>query len=75
MTYRRFPCPLESKLYMFADDMLLYKPVASADDFTKLQDDINAINQWIVDNHLHSIQPKLNLCSYLTVQIPKLVQL
>ena len=34
---------------MFADDMLLYKPVASADDFTKLQDDINAINQWIVD--------------------------
>ena len=48
----KIPLSSGSKLYLFADDMLLYKPVASADDFTKLQDDINAINQWIVNNHL-----------------------
>ena len=46
--------PLSSgfKLYLFADNMLLYKPVTNAGDFSKLQDDINAINQWIVNNHL-----------------------
>ena len=32
--------------------MLLYKPVTNAGDFSKLQDDINAINRWIVNNHL-----------------------
>ena len=32
--------------------MLLYKPVTNAGDFSKLQDDINAIKQWIVNNHL-----------------------
>ena len=42
----KIPLSSGSKLYLFANDVL------SADDFTKLQDDINATNQWIVNNHL-----------------------
>ena len=48
----KIPLSSGSKLYLFADDILLYKPVTNADDFSKLQDDINAIKQWIVNNHL-----------------------
>ena len=48
----KIPLSSGSKLYLFADDMLLYKPVTNAGDFSKLQDDINAINRWIVTNHL-----------------------
>ena len=48
----KIPLSSGSKLYLFADDMLLYKPVTNAGDFSKLQDDINAINRWIVNNHL-----------------------
>ena len=35
-----------SNLVLYADDMLLYRPITSRDDYTYLQADINAIAQW-----------------------------
>lgn len=39
-------------LSLFADDIILYKPITSHQDFSLLQDDINAIFQWSVQQHL-----------------------
>ena len=66
----KIPLSSGSKLHLFADDMLLHKHVTNAGDFSKLQDDINAINQWIVkyNNHLqlNPAKPKLMLISRCT---------
>ena len=39
-----------TKLFLFADDILLFKPIKS--DFCDLQKDIDAISNWTVANHL-----------------------
>ena len=41
-----------SVINLFADDMLLYKPVKSALDLNSLQEDIDVINNWVKRNHL-----------------------
>ena len=38
---------------LYADDMLLYKPINSSTDFSQLQLDINSINEWVNKNFLH----------------------
>ena len=42
----------ESSLHLFADDMLLYKPISSIDDFNKFQSDVNAVANWATRNFL-----------------------
>ena len=41
-----------SVLNLYADDMLLYKPVRSLEDFRHLQSDIDHISDWVSCNHL-----------------------
>ena len=41
-----------STLNLYADDMLLYKPVGRPEDFNRLQIDIDHIRVWVSNNHL-----------------------
>ena len=41
-----------STLNLYADDMLLYKPVGRPEDFNHLQIDIDHIKVWVSNNHL-----------------------
>ena len=49
-------------LTMYADDILLYKPINHSGDYAGLQADIDAIQDWISTNHL-TLNP--NKCKYL----------
>ena len=42
----------DSMLNLFADDMLLFKPITSVSDFRHLQDDIISIKNWTERNYL-----------------------
>ena len=37
---------------LFADDIVLYKPIAIPLDSTRFQVDVNLVNDWVSDNHL-----------------------
>ena len=39
-----------TKLSLYADDMLLYKTISSDTDYVELQQDIDAIHQWSINN-------------------------
>ena len=41
-----------SKLVMYADDVLLYCPIISENDYTFLQHDVDALGVWSLLNHL-----------------------
>ena len=41
-----------AKLLMFADDVLLYKPITTHTDFIAFQNDVDAIGHWSLQNHL-----------------------
>ena len=41
-----------TKRLLFADDILLFKPIKSDSDFCDFQKDIDAISNWTVANHL-----------------------
>ena len=47
-----------SSLSLFADDMSLFRPILTVEDYWILQCDINALAAWIVDNYL-SLQPAI----------------
>ena len=51
-----------SKLTMYADDILLYKPICSHEDYSGLQTDIDAIQDCISTSHL-TLNPQK--CKYL----------
>ena len=42
----------ESHLTLFANDMLLYRPIVNAADFSSLQKDIDSISDWVDRNHM-----------------------
>ena len=42
----------ESKLLLYADDILLYRPVTSGNDYKFLQEDIDSLSAWCNSNHL-----------------------
>ena len=52
----------EAKLTIYADDILLYKPISSVDDFSALQQDIDQVSNCIRSLHL-SMNP--SKCKYL----------
>ena len=41
-----------SQLVLYADDILLYRPIKCQSDYSALQYEINTINSWVEDNHL-----------------------
>ena len=43
---------LGARLVLYADDMLLYKPLGGSADLTNLQSDVDRINRWTQDNSL-----------------------
>ena len=40
------PLSPESKLVMYADDILLYRPIRQASDYQRLQQDVEALGKW-----------------------------
>ncbi len=40
-------------MFLYADDILLYRPIASSSDYVMLQDNVNSIQTW-VDMSLNS---------------------
>ena len=56
------PISSYTKIALYADDLLLFRPIFQQEDFTTLQRDIMAIEQWVLDNHLTFNTSK---CSYM----------
>ena len=54
----------DGTIVLYADDMVLYRPIYSYEDYWLLQQDINAIAMWIVNNHL---QFNTSKCKYMTI--------
>ena len=54
-----------SVLNLFADDMLLYKPITSQHDYQSLQEDVNRIQEWVNTNYL-SLNPSKCKCMLVT---------
>ena len=46
------PTSLGSHSVLYADDLLLFRPIKKQDDLHMLQDDISMINNWVQLNHL-----------------------
>ena len=46
------PSPEDSSIVLYADDILLYRPIKTESDRKLFQRDINKIVNWISDNHL-----------------------
>ena len=53
-------CP-GTKLILYADDILLYRPVISDNDLTQLQQDINAVHNWTTQHGLLLNNKKTNV--------------
>ena len=60
----RVPLSEGSRLTVYADDMLLYKPVSCLEDFTALQNDIDKLESWTTSNLLHFNTSK---CKFMVV--------
>ena len=43
---------LSSKLVLYADDILLYRSIETSADYNLIQEDVNNIEQWMVNNSL-----------------------
>ena len=46
------PCQVAAKLFLYADDILLTKPISSEHDISLFQSDIDAISQWLTSHRL-----------------------
>ena len=46
------PLSPESKLVMYADDILLYRPIRQASDYPLLQQDVEVLGKWANNNYL-----------------------
>ena len=46
------PLSPKSKLVMYADDILLYRPIRQASDYQSLQQDIETLGKWALNNYL-----------------------
>ena len=53
----------DGTIVLYADDMVLYRPIHSYEDYWLLQQDINAIATWITDNYLQFNTSKYMLIS------------
>ena len=39
-------------MVLYADDMLLFRPVCTAADYVDFQNDIDLVSQWVKNHHL-----------------------
>jgi len=46
------PISSGTQTLLYADDLLLFHRISQQEDFTTLQWDIMAIEQWVLENHL-----------------------
>ena len=46
------PFSKDSHVRMYADDLLLFKPISCQQDLSSFQRDVNLISQWTLQNHL-----------------------
>ena len=53
-----------SKIFLFADDTKCHKRICNTDDSAKLQEDLNTLYYWSLDNQLYFGVPKCYLLSY-----------
>ena len=60
---------LNSTLFLFADDAKLYRPIANATDMALLQEDLNLLNNWSINNHLNYSIHKCIFLSFYTKNI------
>ena len=60
----RIPLSEGSKLVLYADDMLLYRRISSPEDFNILQNDVDAVNNCVNENHLCFNTTK---CKYMLI--------
>ena len=60
----RVPLSEGSRLTVYADDMLLYKPISCQEDFAALQNDIDKLEFWTTTNQL---QFNTSKCKYMVV--------
>ena len=56
---------VNTKLSLYADDMLLYKVITSSEDYAELQEDINLIHNWSVNN-LMTFNASKCKCMYIS---------
>ena len=64
---KSLPLSANSHLTLFADDMLLYRPISCEGDFSLLQEDIDGISDWIDCNYLQFNVQKYMLKNPVTV--------
>ena len=57
------PLSGESHLTLYADDMLLYRPITSTADYALLQQDIDNISNWVDKNYLQLTFRNANSCT------------
>ena len=53
-----------SKIFLFADDTKCHRRICDATDSSKLQDDLNVLYHWSLENQLNFGVPKCFLLSY-----------
>ena len=58
------PLTPESVRVIFADDLLLYKPISRQSDFLAVQEDVTEVKEWSAANHL-SLNP--TKCKYMII--------
>ena len=58
------PLTVGSNLSLFADDVILYRPISVPSDYSKIQCDIGAIEHWSDSNYL-SLNPQK--CKYMII--------
>ena len=52
LTCISLPYNFNANLMVYADDILLSKPIATSSDLTALQSDLNLISNWLSNNLL-----------------------
>ena len=64
----RVPLSDGTQLVLYADDMLLYREIICPEDYVTLQNDINAVNNWVKCNYLTFNASK---CKYMVISCRK----
>ena len=57
------PLSVGRQLTVYADDILLYRPISCQRDFAALQEDINKLDVWVNTNYL---QFNTSKCKYMS---------
>ena len=67
-TEQLFP---ETRITMYADDLLLHREIKCIEDYSKLQQDVNKLASWVDDNKLTLNSKKINVSTSLFLDFKK----